>query len=100
MSMINGAQIRGARGLLGWSASLLAQRAHVGTATVQRIESAQYEIYGQSRSLDRIQHALAEAGVQFIEGAEGEIGVQLKLPFPVPASPGQSETFAPTDLDA
>jgi len=81
MSMINGAQIRGARGLLGWSGTQLARRAHVGTATVQRIESARYSACGQMRSLDRIQQALVEAGVRFTEGSEGEIGVQIKPPF-------------------
>jgi ribosome-binding protein aMBF1 (putative translation factor) len=75
--MINGTLIRGARGLLGWSAKELARRAHVGTATVQRIEHSTYRLYGQCRTVERIEHALIDGGVHFTEGADGEIGVQL-----------------------
>ena len=75
--MINGTLIRGARGLLGWSAKELAQRAHVGTATVQRIEQAKYRLYGQYRTIERIEHALVDGGVRFTEGVDGEIGVQI-----------------------
>ena len=75
--MINGTLIRGARVLLGWSTKELAQRAHVGTATVQRIEHAKYHLYGQYRTVDRIEHALADAGVRFIDGPDREIGVQI-----------------------
>ena len=76
-SMINGILIRGARGLLGWSAKKLAQRAHVGTATVQRIEHSHDAAYGQRRTIDRIEHALVDGGVHFTEGPAGELGVQL-----------------------
>jgi ribosome-binding protein aMBF1 (putative translation factor) len=76
--MINGTLIRGARVLLGWSAKDLAQHAHVGTATVQRIEHAKYDSYGQYRTVNKIEHALAEAGVRFTDGPDGEIGVQIK----------------------
>ena len=78
--MINGTLIRGARGLLGLSAQALAQRAHVGTATVQRLENAKYAMCGQCRTIDKIERALVEAGVHFIEGCAGEIGVQNKPP--------------------
>jgi len=80
--MINGTLIRGARGLLGWSAKVLAQRAHVGTATVQRIEHSNYDAYGQRRTFDKIEHALIDGGVSFIEGPSGEVGVQLKSKAP------------------
>ena len=78
--MINGTLIRGARGLLGLSAQALAQRAHVGTATVQRLENAKYAMCGQCRTIDKIERALVESGVHFIEGCAGEIGVQIKPP--------------------
>ena len=76
----NGAMIRGARGLLGWSAQTLAQRAHVGTATVQRIENSKDVMCGRCRTIDKIERALVEAGVCFTEGSAGEIGVQIELP--------------------
>jgi len=75
--MINGTLIRGARGLLGWSANELAKRAQVGTATVQRIEHAKDLPHGQCRTIERIEHALVDGGVHFTEGADGEIGVQI-----------------------
>ena len=75
--MINGTLIRGARGLLGWSAKELAQRARVGTATVQRIEHAKDLLYGQYRTIERIEHALVDGGVRFTEGADGELGVLI-----------------------
>ena len=70
--------IRGARGLLGWSARTLAQRSHVGTATGQRIENANFAVYGQYRTIDKIEYALIDAGVRFTESSAGEIGVQIK----------------------
>lgn len=75
--MINGTLIRGARGLLGWSAKMLAQRAHVGTATVQRIEHSNSTAYGQQRTIEKIEHALIDGGVRFFEGPRGEFSVQL-----------------------
>ena len=76
--MINGAMIRCAREMLGWSASTLAQRSHVGTATIQRIEAAKFAVYGQYRTINKIEHTLVDAGVRFSEGTAGEIGVQIK----------------------
>jgi len=76
--MINGAMIRCARGMLGWSASTLARRSHVGTATVQRIETAKFAVYGQYLTINKIEHTLVDAGVRFTEGSDGEIGIQLK----------------------
>lgn len=80
--MISGALIRGARGLLGWSAKILAQRAHVGTATVQRMEHSGREAHGHNRTIAKIEHALIEGGVRFTEGPQGEPGVQLISEFP------------------
>ena len=75
--MINGALVRGARGLLGWSARSLAQRSQLGIATVQRIETAKFAVSGQYRTINKIEHALVDAGVRFAEGSNGEIGVQI-----------------------
>jgi transcriptional regulator with XRE-family HTH domain len=75
--MINGMLIRAARGLLGWSAKELAQRADVGTATLQRIEHDNDSLHVQYRTIERIEHALVDSGVRFTEGVDGEIGVQI-----------------------
>jgi len=75
--VINGSLVRGARGILGWSVQTLARRAHVGTATILRVERARTSPYGQHRTIEKIERALADGGVHFTEGAHGEIGLRL-----------------------
>ena len=72
------AQIRAARALLGWSQSELAHRAGVGLATLQRIEQHEGILKGNFSTILKIEGALEEAGIHFIEGDKGEIGVTLK----------------------
>jgi ribosome-binding protein aMBF1 (putative translation factor) len=76
-SVINGSLVRGARGLLGWSVETLARRADVGTATILRIEHAGNNLCGQYSTIDKIERALIEGGVQFTEGPGGEFGVRF-----------------------
>ena len=71
------ALIRAARGLLGWSGKALAQHAHIGTATLQRIEHSSSSISSQYRTIRKIEQAFTEAGVHFIQGQNGEAGVEL-----------------------
>jgi transcriptional regulator with XRE-family HTH domain len=75
--MINGALIRAARGLLGWSGKTLAQRANIGTATLQRIEHASYVDCGQYGTIRKIRDVLMEEGVRFTDESGGDIGVVL-----------------------
>lgn len=75
--MINGALIKAARGLLGWSGKTLAQRAHIGTATLQRIERASYVDCGQYGTIRKIRDVLMEEGVRFTDETGGDIGVAL-----------------------
>jgi transcriptional regulator with XRE-family HTH domain len=75
--MINGALIRAARSLIGWSGKTLAERAHIGTATLQRIEQAQHTDCGQFRTIQRIEDTLTDAGIRFLEEPAGGIGVAL-----------------------
>ena len=70
--------IRCAREMVGWSAGTLARRSHVGTATIQRIEAAKFAVYGQYRTINKIEHTLLDAGVRLTEGFDGEIGVYIK----------------------
>ena len=69
--MITARQIRAARALLDMSQPELAQKAGVGVATIRRIEAALDEVVGNARTLQRIETALQEAGVQFIDNGEG-----------------------------
>ena len=72
------AQIRAARALLGWSQNHLANEAGVGMATLQRIEQAEGVVKGHFSTILKIQDALQEAGIRFIENDTGEIGVILR----------------------
>src|SRR5689334_15394275 len=72
-AMISGAQIKMARMALGWSAATLANRARLGTATVQRAESAEVPPITVN-NLFAIQRALEEGGVIFIEDGQQSLG--------------------------
>jgi transcriptional regulator with XRE-family HTH domain len=76
------AQIRAARALLGWSQDKLAQRAGIGLATLRRIEQNEGVLKGNFSTMLKIQKALEQAGVDFMEDRAGEIAVRLKLRTP------------------
>ena len=75
---LTAAQLRAARGLLGWSQEDLAKAAMVGRATIADFESGKREPYG--RTLAVLQQALEAAGVQFIPENGGGAGVRLRKP--------------------
>jgi transcriptional regulator with XRE-family HTH domain len=76
--MLQSAQIRAARALLGWRQEDLSKAAGVGTATIQRIEKTESGIGGYVSTLLRIQAAFENAGVLFIDDDEtAGIGVRL-----------------------
>ena len=68
--MIRSAQIRAARALLGWRQGDLSKASGVGTATIYRIEKSENSITGYASTLVRIQAALEQAGIEFIENDE------------------------------
>jgi transcriptional regulator with XRE-family HTH domain len=76
--MISSSQIRAARALLGISAADLAERSGVTWKTVQRFESADGVPPSRAGTLDRVQQALEDAGVEFIGDPETTPGVRLK----------------------
>ena len=61
--MLEPAQIRAARALLGWRQDDLSKAAGVGTATIQRIEKSDRAISGYVSTLVRIEAAFESAGV-------------------------------------
>ena len=76
--MLTAEQIRGARGMLRWSAAKLAQESGVSLPTIQRMESVVGVPKSLSTNLQAIQSALEGAGVIFIdEDVEGP-GVRLR----------------------
>jgi transcriptional regulator with XRE-family HTH domain len=70
------AQLRGARGLLGWSQSQLAEAAGLSLPTIKRTELETVNVSIEAREKLRI--ALEKAGVEFIEENGGGPGVRLK----------------------
>jgi transcriptional regulator with XRE-family HTH domain len=68
--MIRSAQIRAARALLGWRQEDLSKASGVGTATIYRIEKSEDSITGYASTLVRIQAALEQAGIEFIQSDE------------------------------
>ncbi len=74
--MLTGTQIRMARAALGWGVRELAETAKINPNTVSRIENGGDAL---ASTLDRIQAALEDAGVIFIDRNEdGGPGVRLK----------------------
>ena len=69
-------QIRAARGLLRWSARMLAEQAGVHLSTVQRMERSQGPVGGNVESVRRVQAALERAGVEFL-AEDDSPGVRL-----------------------
>ncbi len=76
MGKITAAQLRAARGLIGWSQAELADASKVGRATIADFESGKREPY--ERTLDDLRAALEAAGVEFTNG--GQPGVRMKAP--------------------
>ncbi len=75
--MLQAAQIRAARALLGWRQEDLAKAAKVGLATVARIERGEGMVQGNFSTIIRIQQALERQGISFTANQDGGIGVRL-----------------------
>jgi transcriptional regulator with XRE-family HTH domain len=75
--MIEAAQIKAARALLGIGQVELSELAGVGLTTLKRLELSD-EITGSARTLWKIQTALEASGVEFIP-ADDEKGPGLRL---------------------
>jgi transcriptional regulator with XRE-family HTH domain len=78
--MITGSQMRGARGMLGWSIQKLADEAGVSVSAVQRAERSEGIPNMRTASLFRVRQALERAGVIFIDSNEFGAGVRLRTP--------------------
>jgi transcriptional regulator with XRE-family HTH domain len=81
--MINPGQIRAARGLLDISQTELARLSDVSLATVKKIENSTEELRVTVQVLLRIQRALEERGIIFID-QDGHTGPGVRLRQPLP----------------
>lgn len=75
--MLQAAQIRGARALLGWRQEDLASASKTGLATVARIEQREGPAQGHVSTIIRIQEALEREGIRFLEDDGNGYGVRL-----------------------
>ena len=76
--MLQVAQLRAARALLGWRQEDIAQAARISVATIRRIESQEGQLAGYVSTVVKIQTAFEHAGIQFIDDDElGGFGVRM-----------------------
>jgi transcriptional regulator with XRE-family HTH domain len=76
IGMINAAQCRAARGLIGWNQKDLAQRAGVSAVAIHQLENESSS--PRKSTLEVIRRAFEEAGVEFIDENGGGAGVRLR----------------------
>ncbi|WP_262272064.1 helix-turn-helix domain-containing protein [Microvirga yunnanensis] len=74
--MVNAAQIKAARALLGWSQDELCERADIHRRTLTTLESGKIQSYDST--INRVVIALESAGVQFFEQDGGGYGVLIR----------------------
>jgi len=77
---MTGAQMRAARALLRWRAQDLADKAHVGIATIQRAEKEDGLVAMIPSTSDAIRCTLEAANIEFIPENGGGVGVRLRKP--------------------
>ena len=75
--MITSSQITAARALVGLTVAELAKSAGIGFTTMVRLEASDGVPSGTVRTLDAVQRALEEAGIEFIGTPEDGPGVRL-----------------------
>jgi len=79
--LITSEQIRAARQLIRVTADDLASKSGVGVATIRRFELMAGVPSGNARSVEAIQAALEQMGVEFIGTPEDRPGVRLTKSF-------------------
>ena len=78
--MIEAAQVRAARALIGWPQTKLADAAGVPVSLVERLETEAAD-HVADKAIDKLRAALEAAGVVFIpKDGGGGIGVRLREP--------------------
>lgn len=79
-AMIDAAQMRAARALLGWTMADLADKAGIALASIKNIERGASD--PRASTLRAIQEALEGAGIQFVDGGDtrpGGRGVRFRV---------------------
>jgi predicted transcriptional regulator len=76
--MIEAAQIRAARGLVEFSQTELAEASGLALSTIRRMEVAGGTLKSSVENVLKVQQALEDAGVIFIDEDEEGSGVRLR----------------------
>jgi transcriptional regulator with XRE-family HTH domain len=77
--MVEAAQVRAARGLIGWSRTKLAEASGVPLSSVERFESGAPDHVADEALIDKMRAALETAGAVFLPKDDGGgIGVRLR----------------------
>ena len=79
--MITSGQIKAARGLTGWTARQLAEKAEIGFSTLIRLESEEGVPSSHVKTLGAIKAAIEKAGIEFIGSPEDGAGVRWRPGF-------------------
>lgn len=79
--MITSGQIKSARGLIGWTARQLAEKAEIGFSTLIRLESEDGVPSSHVKTLEAIKNAFESAGIEFIGTPEEGAGVRWRPGF-------------------
>jgi predicted transcriptional regulator len=76
--MITTRQVKAARALLGWSQGDLAKRSGISEPTIARLEALDGTLGGREETSRRIQVAIEQAGIEFIDENGGGAGVRMR----------------------
>lgn len=76
--MITSDQIRASRALLRWSGKDLAKRTGLGFSTLMRLEVLEGVPSAQAKTLETIQKAFENAGIEFVGTPDDAPGVRLR----------------------
>ncbi len=80
--MIISEQLRAARGLVGWSQCALAKASGLALSTIKRMEGDRGPLRSSAGNVLKVQQALEDTGVIFIDADEEGPGVRLKADRP------------------
>ena len=78
--MLTAKQVKAARVLLDMDQKQLAAASELSLPTIQRMEASKGSVRGIAENVWKLQKALEDAGVAFIEADGGGPGVRLKVP--------------------
>jgi len=77
--LITSGQIRAARSLIKWTGKELAEASGVAFSTLMRLETGEGIPAAQAKTLDAIEKAFEQAGIEFIGTPENGAGVRWRI---------------------